>query len=165
MRRSFYGFHAGPSTRVLENVIVYHPERLLIGTNVGITSGTQINAGGGVTIEDNVLIGPGCFLWSQNHTYRSSCKTIASQGYTYSPVIIEADSWIGAGAIILPGVSIRRGTVVAAGAVVTKDTEPFTVVAGIPARPIGRRESSAIESPPPTSLSSSGPIYSCFRNV
>ena len=55
-----------------------------------------------------------------------------------APVVIEDDVWIGAGAIVLPGVTVGRGSIVAAGAVVTRSIEPHTIVAGVPARQIGQ---------------------------
>jgi acetyltransferase-like isoleucine patch superfamily enzyme len=139
LRRNFYGFHAGRGTRVLSNTIVYYPERLIIGENVGITAFTQINAGGGVRIGNDVLIGPGCCIWSQNHSYHDSSVPIRSQGYERKEVIIEDDVWVGAQATILPGVILRRGTVVASGAVVTKSTAEYAIVAGVPAKVIGTR--------------------------
>jgi len=56
----------------------------------------------------------------------------------HAKVVIENDVWIGAGSIIMPGITIGKGAVVGAGAVVTKDVQPYTVVAGVPARPIKR---------------------------
>jgi len=88
---------------------------------------------------NGVLVGPGVIIWSQNHGYEQRELPISAQGYKRSKVTIEDDVWIGAGAIILPGVRLSRGTVVAAGAVVTRTTDPYSIVAGIPARPLGSR--------------------------
>ena len=85
------------------------------------------------------MVGPGVMIWSLNHQYKSRGLPIRSQGYCQKPVRIEDDVWIGAAAIVLPGVSLAQGTVVAAGAIVTKSTEPYSVVAGVPACPIGNR--------------------------
>src|SRR5262249_49854320 len=103
----------------------------------------QVNARGGIEVGDGVLIGPGAVIWSQNHVTDSPHKAIKDQGYEFSRVLIEDDVWIGAGAIVLPGVRLARGTVVAAGAVVAKSTEHYTVVAGVPARVVKRRSSQA----------------------
>ena len=139
VRRNCYGFVAGTGTRVLENVTIYHPQNLQLGNGVGISSSCQLNAAGGIVIEDDVLVGPGCMIWSQNHNFSSQTDRIRSQGYTLRLTVIETDSWIGAGATILPGVRIGRGTIVAAGAVVTRNTAPFSIVAGVPAALIGVR--------------------------
>jgi acetyltransferase-like isoleucine patch superfamily enzyme len=64
-------------------------------------------------------------------------------GLDVAPITIEDDAWIGAGAIVLPGVTVGRGAVVAAGAVVTKDVESFTIVGGVPSVVIGCRNDQA----------------------
>lgn len=140
VRRRLYGFQAaGPGTRVLAGVIVFSPEKMRIGADVGISSGCQFNANGGITLGNHVRIGPATIIWSQNHEFHASDVPIALQGYERAPVIVEDDVWIAAGCIILPGVTLARGTVVAAGAVVTKSTEPNAIVAGVPARQVGQR--------------------------
>jgi acetyltransferase-like isoleucine patch superfamily enzyme len=139
LRNRLYGYHAGRRCRVLSHVFIYHPRNLVLGENVWISPMSQVNAGGGIRIGKNVLIGPGCMIWSQNHRYSSADCPVCEQGYDFREVVIEDDVWMGAGAIVLPGVCLRRGTVVAAGAVVTHSTEPYTLVAGIPATCIGSR--------------------------
>lgn len=142
VRRRLYGFQAaGPGTRVLSGVIVFSPERMRIGADVGISSGCQFNANGGIVLGDHVRIGPGTIVWSQNHEFQNPDVPIALQGYERAAVTVEDDVWIAAGCIILPGVTLARGTVVAAGAVVTKSTEPYAIVAGVPARQVGHRGS------------------------
>lgn len=140
VRRKLYGFRSGPGTRVLSNVVIYHPDKLSMGRGVAITVGCQLNAGGGITIGDNTMIGPGSMIWSQNHRYQDPEVPVAEQGYERAPVVIQENVWVGAGCIILPGVHLARGTVVAAGSIVTKSTEPYSVVAGNVARQVGKRE-------------------------
>ncbi|MCS7466770.1 hypothetical protein NZK35_08955 [Stieleria sp. ICT_E10.1] len=72
---------------------------------------------------------------------RDAKINIREQGYELSPVAIEDDVWIAARSVILPGVRLARGTVVAAGSVVTKSSEPNAIIAGTPAKVIGKRES------------------------
>jgi maltose O-acetyltransferase len=139
LRRHLYGFVAGRYTRVLSHVTIYYPENLKLGRNVGIAAYSQINAIAGIEIGDNVLVGPGALIWSQNHRFSSADVPITSQDYDRVKVTIEEDCWIAGGAIVLPGVRLARGTVVAAGSVVTRSTEPFSIVAGVPARAIGSR--------------------------
>lgn len=83
----------------------------------------------------DVSIGPDASILSLGHDPQSKC--FADKG---GPVLIGDRAWIGYRAIILPGVSVGEGAVVAAGAVVSKDVEPFTIVAGTPAKVIGTRE-------------------------
>lgn len=142
LRGKLYGFRAGKKTRVLSHVLIYHPGQLILGDRVGISSHCQLNAAGGITICNGVLIGPGTLIWSQNHRYQLAGIPIADQGYERAEVRIDEDVWIAAGCIILPGVHLARGTVVAAGAVVARSTEPYAIVAGIPARSIGCRRGS-----------------------
>lgn len=138
MRRVAYGLTAGPGVRILQHVVIYYPERLRLGKSVGISAGCQLNAGGGIEIGDDVLIGPGCYLWSQGHCFDGE-QPIREQGYEQQKVTIGNDVWLGAGVIVLPGVTIADGTVVAAGAVVSRDTEAYSLVAGVPARKIRSR--------------------------
>ena len=139
LRRKLYGFHSGPGTRVLHGVVIYYPENLVLGRSVVLAAGCQLNAGGGIEIGDDVLVGPGSLIWSQNHIYSDRDVKVSDQGYTRCRVTIGPDVWIGAGSIILPGVRLAAGTVVAAGSVVTRSTEGYTLVAGTPARMVGRR--------------------------
>lgn len=139
LRNLLYGYHAKSGVRVLSHVIVYHANGLYIGANSGIAVGCHFNAAGLIHIGKDVRIGPGAVVWSTNHRYSDSTIPVWRQGYENNQVTIEDDVWIGARAIVLPGVTLARGCIVAAGAVVTKSTEPFTVVPGVPARPIGKR--------------------------
>jgi len=140
LRNKFYGYRHGLGVRILRGVIIHHPVKLTIGDNSGISSGTQINAAAGISIGKSVLIGPNCIIWSQNHRYQSLEHEIRSQGFDYSPVSIEDDVWIAASCVILPGVTLGKGSIVAAGAVVTKPLPPGVIAAGVPAKVIGRRD-------------------------
>jgi len=122
------------------NVTIEYTEKLTIGNNVSINRGCVLNCGGGVSIGNNVLIGPGVLIYSQNHNWSQKYEVICKQGYCKKAVEVEDDVWIAAGAKILPGVRLKKGTVVAAGAIVTKDTEEYGVYAGIPASLIGKRD-------------------------
>ena len=87
-----------------------------------------------------VMIGPRVSIVGGDHVYDKPGTPIIFSGRpTLEPTVIEADAWIGCGAILLAGVRIGRGTVVAAGAVVTKDLPPYEIHGGVPARKIGDR--------------------------
>jgi acetyltransferase-like isoleucine patch superfamily enzyme len=99
-------------------------------------------AGGyeGITVGDFVNISANVIILGSTRNFRDRHALIIDQGYTHRRIEIEDDVFIGAGAIILHGSRIGKGAVIGAGAVVTKDVEPYTIVAGIPARLIGRRK-------------------------
>ena len=89
---------------------------------------------GPVTIGHHVNLAQGITVTALNHNFDDPKKRIDEQGVSTKPVVIEDDIWIGANAVILPGVTIGHHTVVAAGAVVTKDVPPHSLVAGVPAK-------------------------------
>ena len=91
-----------------------------------------------VTIRANVLIAPGCFITDHAHLHRAGA-TIASQGCEGAAVMIGDDVWLGAHSIVLAGVTIGPGAIVAANSVVTGNVDPMTIVAGSPARVVGIR--------------------------
>lgn len=115
------------------NVTIEYLGNLTVGTNVSVNKGSVINCGGGVSISNDALIGPGAVIYSQNHNYSKRNEVICKQGYSKTAVVIEGDFWVAA------GVKLKQGCVVAAGAIVTKVKEEHGVYAGIPAKLISKR--------------------------
>ena len=135
--------------------------RVIVGRNTVLDIGAVLRAGGGfIRIGDDCSVNPYCVLIGSNegliigngvriaahsaiiatnHIFKDASKYIYLQGNSSKGIIIEDDVWIGAGAKILDGVITRKGTVVAAGAVVTKSTESYSIVAGLPAKKISSR--------------------------
>lgn len=111
-----------------------------IGDNVGLNSRVYFGGQGGIEIGNNVIVGPDVKIFSENHNYEKTDVLIKDQGESRLGVKIGNDCWIGAGAIILDGVNLSDGCVVAAGSVVTKSFEAFSVIGGIPAKKIKTRE-------------------------
>ena len=105
-----------------------------IGKNVFINHDCTFLDMGGITIEDDVLIGPKVSLITENHPLDPANR----KALIANPILIKKNAWIGAGAIILPGVTIGENAVVAAGAVVSKNVEDNSIVAGVPAKFIKR---------------------------
>lgn len=101
-----------------------------LGKNVFINHACSFLDLGGILIEDDVMIGPRVNITSEDHPVDIQNR----KSMVPKKVVIETNAWIGAGATILPGVTVGRNSVVAAGAVVTKDVPHNTVVAGIPAK-------------------------------
>ncbi|MCV9928677.1 sugar O-acetyltransferase [Flavobacterium sp. LS1R49] len=105
-------------------------ENITIGKNVFVNHACTFMDRGGIMIEDNVLIGPKVNIITTNHPINpSERRATISQ-----PIIIKKGAWIGVGATILPGVTIGVNSIVAAGAVVSKDVPDNTIVGGIPAK-------------------------------
>jgi acetyltransferase-like isoleucine patch superfamily enzyme len=107
---------------------------IYIGNHVRVGIGNVII--GPVTIGNNVIMAQNVVLSGLNHSYDDINIPIVDQQCTFSPIVIHEDCWIGANAVITSGVTIGKHAVVAAGSIVTKDVNPFTIVAGNPAKPI-----------------------------
>jgi acetyltransferase-like isoleucine patch superfamily enzyme len=120
-------------------VIFYFPYNVTIGNNVYFNRNVFITARDNVTIGNDVLIGPNVVINTGNHTFTERNVPIVKQGHTSERIVIEDDVWIAANAVILKGVTIGKGAVVAAGAVVNRDVPPYTVVGGVPAKKIKDR--------------------------
>jgi carbonic anhydrase/acetyltransferase-like protein (isoleucine patch superfamily) len=120
-----------------------------VGDRSAVGAGSFLGGQGGIEIGNDVIIGPGARIFSENHRYDSIDRSIRDQGQVRAATVIANDCWIGAGTTILAGVKIGTGTVVAAGAVVTKNIPPLSLAAGVPARVLrSRRPVEAPESSP-----------------
>lgn len=141
VRRRFYGWHE--TVRVLHGVEIQHAGNLRLGRNVVVASGCKLCAATTITLGDDVLIGPDCSIWTQDHVTTSLTVPILDQGYEREPVTIGKGCWIGCRCVILKGAVLPDGVVVAAGSVVTKSSAqaaaPHDILAGVPARRIGSR--------------------------
>ena len=111
----------------------------MIGDHVWIGPQSYFDARD-LVIEESVGWGPGAKVLGSTHTGVPTDVPIIQTDLTIRPVRIGAWSDIGVNAVVLPGVTVGKGAIVGAGAVLTEDVEPFTVVAGVPARLIRRRE-------------------------
>jgi len=107
-----------------------------IGRDSLIGEYTVIRGQGGVEVGDRVYTSPFCQLLAVNHVFDDPQRPFIDQGITAQGIVIEDDVWIGSGAIVTDGVRIGQGAVIAAGAVVTADVPPHTVMAGVPAKPV-----------------------------
>lgn len=113
---------------------------ICIGNNTGINARAFLGGQGGITIGDFVIIGPDVKIFSENHNFSDLNIPFKYQGETRKGVIIENNCWIGAGSIILDGVKLGSGSVVAAGSVVNKSFPMNSIIGGIPAKLIKTRE-------------------------
>ncbi|WP_128331511.1 sugar O-acetyltransferase [Apibacter sp. HY039] len=108
-----------------------------LGKKVFINSGCIFMDRGGITLEDGVFVGPNVNIITENH---SEIPELRSNVYA-KPILVKSNAWIGAAAILLPGVTIGENSIVAAGSVVTKDVPDSTIVAGNPAKIIRKIKS------------------------
>jgi acetyltransferase-like isoleucine patch superfamily enzyme len=135
------GVEIGPGTLVMHGAVlhVYNFRNLphagiRIGRDSLIGEYSVIRGQGGVTIGDRVYTSPMTQIIAVNHVFDDAARPFVEQGITAEGIEIADDVWIGAGAVVTDGVHIGCGAIVAAGAVVTQDVPPHTVVAGVPAR-------------------------------
>lgn len=130
----------GSSTELLDGVLVLtYGGDICIGKNCSINPYTIIYGHGGTKIGDNVLIAGHCMIIPNNHNFSNRAVPIAKQGNTSKGIVIGDDVWIGHGCSILDGVTIGKGSIIAAGSVIVKSVEPFTIVGGVPAKIIKDR--------------------------
>jgi len=142
--RRLRGFHyslllasAGPRLEIGSGAVLGGPRNISVGESVYLGSNVFLSAPSAtITIGNNVIVANGAKMITRQHNFDDRSVPIAGQGYTHAPIIIDDDVWIGFNAIILPGVTIGKGCIVGAGAVVTKDVAPYHVVGGVPARQI-----------------------------
>ncbi len=116
---------------------------LQIGARCLIGRGTHLVAHQSLVIGDDVITGPNCYITDQNHVYADPGVPIGQQWPANDPVEIGAGSWLGTGAVILPGTRLGRNTVVGAGAVVRGTYPDHAVLAGIPATVVRRYDPDA----------------------
>lgn len=131
-------FHVviGKATSIHRHCRFYRPSGVSIGAHSIINRDVLLDGRSGLRIGDNVSISEGSQILTLEHDPNDPAF-----GWRGAPVVIGDRVFLGARSTVLPGVTVGEGAVVAAGAVVTRDVDPFTVVGGVPARPIGQRRS------------------------
>lgn len=137
LRKAIYrtrGMKIGEKTTINMKTYVLSPKLITIGKSSHINRGDILDGRGGLSIGDNVSISYNVVIMTGSHKVNS--ETFEGN---FKPIIIKDNAWIGVNATILNGITIGRGAVVAAGAVVTKDIENYDIVAGIPATKIAHR--------------------------
>jgi acetyltransferase-like isoleucine patch superfamily enzyme len=137
------GVQLGDGTLIMHGAVlhVYNfrglpHSRIRIGQDSLVGEYTVIRGQGGVTIGDRVYTSPFVQIIAVNHVFDDPTRPFVDQGITAQGIAIEDDVWIGSGAVLTDGIHVGQGAVIAAGAVVTRDVAPHTVVAGVPARVI-----------------------------
>ena len=121
------------------NITVHDRGRIEIGFRTYIGPYTCIAGPGPVVIGQQCLISSHCGIYGNNHVFEDTNTYIRNQGFTCKGITLEDDCWLGTGVRVLDGVTIGKGSVVGAGAVVTKDIPPYSIAVGVPAKVIGQR--------------------------
>ena len=129
-----FGAKVGEHCAIRNSVKVWAPWNLELGDYVALSEDCDVYSVDKIRIGDRSTVSRGSFLCCASHDITSSIMEL-----TYAPIIIGTDAWVAGRSIVLPGVTIGDGAVVAAGAVVTKDVESWTVVGGNPAKVIKKR--------------------------
>ncbi|SFG96255.1 maltose O-acetyltransferase [Sporolactobacillus nakayamae] len=124
----------GKNTTILRPVYLYAPSRIQIGDYCAINDHVVLDGRGKLIINDNVNISPYVKIYTAEHDVNSM-----DFHYTAGITTINKFAWVSTGSILLPGISVGEGAVIAAGAVVTKDINPYDIVGGVPAKVIGHR--------------------------
>jgi acetyltransferase-like isoleucine patch superfamily enzyme len=154
MRRSLQ--QLGRNTVFQFGVQVTRPDQVSIGSNCNLGINSLITGGGGVRIGDWVGFGPDVKVWSMNHRFEDPDTPWLLQGWEAKPVVIEDDVWLAANVFVMPGVTIGKGAIVAAAAVVAKSIPPYAIAAGNPCRIIGWRKR-------PAAMAAAGPASAAPR--
>lgn len=128
------GLRVGPRSAIYMGAEVRHPKAIEIGSSSVIGHGVILDGRRGIRIGNNVNFSTGVWIWTVQHDPHDPLF-----GDVGGPVVVEDDAWLSCRVVVLPNVRIGRGAVVAAGAVVTKDVEPYSIVGGVPAKKIGER--------------------------
>lgn len=146
------GIRIGANTIVMHGAVlhVYNfrdmpQSHITIGRDSLVGEYTVIRGQGGVTIGDRVYTSPFTQIIAVNHVFDDPARPFVEQGITAAGIVVEDDVWLGANVVVTDGVRIGKGAVVAAGAVVTRDVPPHTVVAGVPARIIKEIDGSGVQ--------------------
>ena len=133
----FENIQLGSNVSIMKNSYIYAHDggELIIGDNFSMNTNSQLGAAGGkILIGNYCIIGPNCVLRAANHRFDDVSVPIKLQGHSCGEIIIEDDVWIASNCVITSNIKIGKGSVIAAGAVVTKDVLPYSVVGGVPAK-------------------------------
>jgi maltose O-acetyltransferase len=152
IRRRVFGSRfrkAGEGLRIFPGARIIGAYKLTVGRNCNIGVDNILQANGEIEIGDDVVLGPRVMIWSVNHVFTNLDVTILEQGYDHKRVVIGNGVWIGANSFIMPGANLGDHVVVSAGSVVAgRDVEPYSILAGNPARRIGTRLERAVSPAP-----------------
>lgn len=129
-----FGAQIGTGVVIKPNVRIKYPWRLVVGDHCWIGQGSWIDNIEDVTVGDHVCISQLVYFCTGSHDHR-----ISSFDLTAKPIVVQNGAWVGAGALVLGGITVEANAIVAAGSIVTKDPQAGSIVGGNPAKVIGKR--------------------------
>jgi len=140
--------HGSSKIIIADNVKLDRGIRILSANNSTINIGyrtkiglyTVLNGGDSITIGEKVLISGFVYLQTSMHGFKNKNLNVQDQGYLHSPIQLYNDVWLGTHVVIMPGCILEKGVVVGSNGVVNKNVAEYTIVAGIPAKPIKTRD-------------------------
>lgn len=138
---SYRKYIKGTNYRLGHKVYVAYPSQITIGSGSYINGGYIIaSPNAKISIGKNCLLSYNIHIRTDMHNYKSADCLINKQGSTERDIIIEDDVWIGFGAQIAPGVTVKKGSVIGMGGILMHTTEEYGIYAGVPAKKIGTRK-------------------------
>ncbi len=129
----------GKDVVIHPSVLIRGAENIVLENNVNVNHGSELYGAGGLTIREGSMIAYNVMIFTDSRKFKSKYPLKSLKGRIVKPVIIGSDVWIGAGAIILPGVQIANHAIIAAGSVVTNNVDEWDIVAGNPAKKVSSR--------------------------
>jgi len=137
-----FRLNVGENVIIMPKFCAFYGHSITMGDNVYVGRNVELHSGDNskIVFGDNVMVGPSVFMDSHRHNIARVDIPMKKQGRTEADIVIGNDVWIGTKAVVLSGITIGDGAIVGAGAVVTKDVPPYTIVGGVPARTIRKRK-------------------------
>lgn len=137
LRGYFYSFFlkkCGKKFRVAKGVLINCKEKVIVGNDIYIAHDVWMNAAGGITLEDNVIISPKVVIATTKHAYENGSVMLKNGGI--APVVIKKGTWIASNVTITMGVTIGNGCIIAANSAISKDITDYKLVGGVPGKVI-----------------------------
>lgn len=133
------GAQVGDGCIIATHVHLVEPRKLEMRSRASVSPNAILDCRGTLFIGEATMIGIHAIVLTSSHRFGRTDIPMRDQGMSVWPVRIEDDVWIGARAVVLPGVTIGRGSIIAAGAVVTRDVPPYSIAGGVPAKVLRSR--------------------------
>ncbi len=130
----------GSNVRIMDAVVIKYPDETELGDNVTINQFCYLVGKAGLSIGDNCMIGAGTKMTTSGHNFTDISLPMLQQGISFKAIEVEDDVWMGFNVVVLGGVRVRKGCILAAGTVVHSGAfEAYSILGGVPAKVIGTR--------------------------